>query len=122
MSLILTLGHAYAVAIGDIKKVAAFVETKALPVLQAAKADAPTVEAITALVCPQLANIERVGDAVLGVVIQAIEDAGTAAASGGLNVTLDAALVADIKAILPAIQSALKPVPPVVVTPAPAAA
>ena len=122
MSLILTLGHAYAVAIGDIKKVAAFVETKALPVLQAAKADAPTVEAITALVCPQLANVERVGDAVLGVVIQAIEDAGTAAASGGLNVTLDAALVADIKAILPAIQSALKPVPPVVVTPAPAAA
>jgi len=47
MSLILTLGHAYAVAIGDIKKVANFVETKALPVLQAAKADAPTVEAIT---------------------------------------------------------------------------
>ena len=122
MSLILTLSHAYAVAIGDIKRVASFVETKALPVLQAAKADAPTVEAITALVCPQLANVERVGDAVLGVVIQAIEDAGTAAASGGLNVTLDAALVADIKAILPAIQSALKPVPPAVVAPAPAAA
>ena len=122
MSLILTLGHAYAVAIGDLKKAATFVETKALPALQKLEVEAPTIEAITALVSPQLANIERVGDAVLGVVIQAIEDAGTAAASGGLNVTLDAALVADIKAILPAIQSALKPVPPVVVTSAPAAA
>ena len=78
MSLITTLSHAYAVAISDIKKVATFVETKALPVLQAVKADAPTVEAVTALVCPQLANIERVGEAVLGVVIQAIEDAGAA--------------------------------------------
>ena len=111
MSLILTLGHAYAVAIGDIKKVASFVETKALPVLQAAKADAPTVEAITALVCPQLANVERVGEAVLGVVIQAIEDAGAAAGAGGMSVSLDAALVADTK-----------PVPPAGVAPAPAAA
>jgi len=83
MSLILTLGHAYAVAIGDLKKAATFVETKALPALQAVKADAPTVEAITALVCPQLANVERVGEAVLGVVIQAIEDAGAAAGAGG---------------------------------------
>ncbi len=122
MSLITTLSHAYAVAIGDLKKAATFVETKALPALQELEVEAPTIEAITALVSPQLANIERMGDAVLGVVIQAIEDAGTAAASGGLNVTLDAALVADIKAILPAIQSALKPVPPAVVAPAPAAA
>ena len=121
MSLILPLGHAYAVAIGDIKKVATFVETKALPVLQAAKADAPTVEAITALVCPQLANVERVGDAVLGVVIQAIEDAGAAVGAGGMSVSLDAALVADIKAILPAIKTAAKPIPPAVVAAAPVA-
>ena len=122
MSLITTLSHAYAVAISDIKKVANFVETRALPVLEAVKADAPAVEAVTALVCPQLANIERVGEAVLGVVIQAIEDAGTAVGAGGLNVSLDAALVADIKAILPAIKAAAKPVPPAVVAPAPAAA
>ena len=122
MSLILTLGHAYAVAIGDIKKVATFVETKALPALQKLEVEAPTIEAITALVSPQLANIERVGDAVLGVVIQAIEDAGAAAGAGGMSVSLDAALVADIKAILPAIKAAAKPVPPAVVVPAPVAA
>jgi hypothetical protein len=113
MSLITTLGHAYSVAVTDLKKAAAFVENKALPVLEKVHADAPTVEAITALVCPQVANIERVGDAVLGEVIAALEAAGAAVAAGGLNVTLDAALVADVKAIAPAVKAAAKPVPPV---------
>jgi len=36
-----------------------------LPALQKLEVEAPTIEAITALVSPQLANIERVGDAVL---------------------------------------------------------
>ena len=56
---------------------------------------------------PRLANIERVGFAVLGVVIKAIEDAGAAAGSNDLNVTLDAHLVSDIKAISPAVKVAL---------------
>ena len=55
-------------------------------------------------------------------VIQAIEDAGAAVGAGGMSVSLDAALVADIKAILPAIKAAAKPVPPAVVAPALAAA
>jgi hypothetical protein len=116
MSLITNLGHAYATAIGDLKKLANFVETKALPILETAKADAPTIEAITGLVSPQLVNIERTGEAVLGVVIQAIEDAGTAAGAGGLSVSLDAALVADIKAIMPTVKAAAKPVAPTLAT------
>jgi hypothetical protein len=40
-----------------------------------------------------------VGFAVLGVVIKALDDAGTAAGASGLNVSLDAQLVADIKSI-----------------------
>jgi len=62
---------------------------------------------VTALVDPQEANIERAGFAVLGVVIKAIEDAGAAAGANGLNVTLDAQLVADIKAIAPAVKGAV---------------
>lgn len=38
---------------------------------------------MTALVSPQAANIERVGFAVFGIVIEAIEDAGTAAGASG---------------------------------------
>ena len=55
----------------------------------------------------QAANIERAGFAVLGVVIKAIEHAGAAVGANGLNVTLDAQLVADIKSIAPAVKGAL---------------
>jgi hypothetical protein len=43
--------------------------------------------------------------AVLGVVINAVDDAGAAAGANGLNVTLDAQLVADIKAIAAAVKA-----------------
>jgi hypothetical protein len=59
---------------------------------------------VTAL-SPQAANIERVGFAVLGVVIKAIDDAGAAAGANGLNLSLDAQLVADIKSIAPVVKS-----------------
>ena len=75
--------------------------------LKKAQAVSSTIEAVTALVSPQAANIERAGFAVLGVVIKAIEDAGAAAGANGLNVTLDAQLVADIKAIAPAVKGAV---------------
>ena len=51
--------------------------------------------------------VERAGFAVLGVVINAINAAGAAAGANGLNVTLDAQLVADIKAIAAEVKGAL---------------
>jgi hypothetical protein len=48
-----------------------------------------TIEAVTALVSPQAANIERAGFEVLGVVIKALDDANAGASANGLNVTLD---------------------------------
>src|SRR5215471_13055906 len=62
--------HALAAAASDVVKVAKFVEQSVLPVLKKAQADPPTIEAVTALVSPQAANIERVGFAVLGLVDQ----------------------------------------------------
>ncbi len=110
MSLITSLQHAYAVGIQDLIKVKNTIEKTVLPAMVKAEASAPTIEAITALVSPAAANIERTGFAVLGVVIKAIEDANTAAAAGGVSISLDAALVADIKAIMPAVKSAAPPV------------
>jgi hypothetical protein len=52
-----------------------------------------------------------VGFAVLGVVIKAIEDDGAAVGANGLNVTLDAQLVADVKSIALAVKAAV-PVTP----------
>ena len=43
----------------------------------------------------------------LGVVIRAMDDANAVAGAKGLNVTLDAQLVADIKAIAPAVKGAV---------------
>ena len=106
MHLLNSVEHALASAASDVVKVAKFVEQSVLPVLKKAQADAPTIEAVTALISPQAANIERVGFAVLGLVIKAIDDAGAVAGSNGLNITLDAALVADIKSIASVVKGA----------------
>ena len=100
MITITTLEHAFASAASDVVKVARFVETKVLPELLRVQADSATVEAVANLVSPQAANIERVGFAVLGTVIKAVQDAQKAAGAGGLNVALDADLVADVKSIM----------------------
>src|SRR5215813_9487972 len=106
-ALLNSIEHALASAASHLIKVAKFVEQSVLAVLKKAQADAPTIEAVTTLVSPQAANIERVGFAVLGLVIKAIDDAGTAAGANGLNVTLDAQLVADIKSIAPVVKGAV---------------
>ena len=106
-TLISSVEHALAVAASDTVKVAKFVETSVLPVLKSAQANASTIEAVTALVNPQAANVERVGFAVLGVVIKAIDDAGTAVTANGLNVTLDSQLIVDIKSIAAAVKGAV---------------
>ena len=62
--------------------------------------------------------MERAGFAVLGVVINAIDAAGAAAGANGLNVTLDAQLVADIKVIASSVKAAV----PVAAAPATKAA
>jgi hypothetical protein len=108
-ALITSVEHALATAASDTVKVAKFVETSVLPVLKSAQANESMIESVTALISPSAANIERAGFAVLGVVINALDAAGSAASANGLNVTLDAQLVADIKAIAAAVKSALSP-------------
>ena len=104
-TLLSSVDHSLAAAASDGVKVTKFVEQKIPPAMK--QAEAPTIEAVTALVSPQAANIERVRFAVLGLVIKAIDDAGTAAGANGLNVTLDAQIVGDIKSIASAVKSAV---------------
>ena len=106
-ALITNVEHAFAIAAQDVVKTAKFVETSVLPVLKSAQANQSTIESITSLVDPNAANIERAGFAVLGVVINALDAAGTAAGANGLNVSFDAQLVADIKAIAGAVKGAV---------------
>ena len=96
-ALISSVEHSFAIEASDRVKAAKLV-------LKKAQADQSTIEAVTSLVSPQAANIERAGFAVPGVIINAIDAAGAAAGANGLNVTLDTQLVADIKAIGPGSQ------------------
>ncbi len=67
-------------------------------------ADLPAIEAITNLVAPGAAAVEVTAFNVFGVIAVAVEAAGDAANANGLSVTLDTALIGDIKAAIVAIK------------------
>jgi len=92
--------HFFATVAADIVKGARVV---ASVMIKAEKAE-PESEALTALYFPQAVELERGAFALLGVAAQAVSDAGNAAEANGVNVTLDAQLVADIKVLIQAIE------------------
>jgi hypothetical protein len=63
---------------------------------------APVIEAFL----PGSTKAITVGNTILDQVAQAVEDAGSAAGSGGLSVTLDQAVVNDVKSVIAAAKSA----------------
>jgi hypothetical protein len=98
------IGHFFATVAGDIVKGAKAVATVMLKVQQAE----PEVEALSSLLFPQAVELERGAFALLGMAAQAVTETGDAAAANGINLTLDAQLVADIKALIPAIEQYAK--------------
>lgn len=108
------IGHFFAAVAGDIVKGARAV---ASVMVKVGKAE-PEVEAITGLFFPEAVALERGAFALLGMAAHAVSEAGDVAAANGLNITLDAQFVADIKALIPAIEQYAKTVG--VAKPAPA--
>jgi len=109
MNLITTTEHAFASAAKEIVAAAKFIQSSVLPLLTKTSTEASTIEAVTGLVSPAAANIERAAFAVLGVVIKTISDGSQAVLANGLSVQLDATLVADIKAVMSAVKSQAAP-------------
>jgi hypothetical protein len=70
---------------------------------------APTVEAVSELIVPGSGRIEALAMDAFGAVVHGVKSAGDAASANGVSVTLDAQLIADIKAILPAVEAFLHP-------------
>jgi hypothetical protein len=66
---------------------------------------APTIEGLTALAAPEFVAVEQLAFNAFGVIANAVEAAGPAAASNGLSISLDQTLINDVKAILPAVKS-----------------
>jgi hypothetical protein len=104
MSFITSAEHAFAVAIADLKQGGKIVTGTVLPILQRLHADAAAIEQVSAAISPSLVNIERVGDAALGKIIQLILDGNTAAVTG-LTAALGVQIVNDAKAIAPAVKA-----------------
>jgi len=94
------VGHFFATVAADIVKGA---RVAASVMIKAEKVE-PEAEALTAVFFPKAVELERGAFALLGVAAQAVSDAGDAAEANGVNVTLDAQLVADIKALIQAIE------------------
>src|SRR5579864_8308893 len=67
-------------------------------------ANAPVIEAVTALIDPAAVAIEQAAFALFGTAMQAIQAADQAALANGLNVQLDVATITDLKALAPAVE------------------
>jgi hypothetical protein len=98
------IGHFFATVAGDIVKGARAV---ASVMLKAQKAE-PEIEALGSLIFPQAVELERGAFALLGLAAQAVSETGDAAAVNGINITLDQQLIADIKALIVAIEAYAK--------------
>ncbi len=119
-NLITTVEHSLASGVQKVHDLGMWILHVGKPALEKIEASAATIEAITGLISPAAASIERVGAALLGRALKAIDSIEAAEAAGGVNITLDAAMIADLKAILPIIKEHAPPVVAVVPTPTPA--
>ncbi len=77
-------------------------------VLGKIEADAPEITALVELAFPTAGQIETTSLAVLEAIATAVEGAGAAAGANGLTVSLDQAVITDVKAILPTLQKLAK--------------
>jgi hypothetical protein len=98
------IGHFFATVAGDIVKGARAV---AGVMGKIGKAE-PEIEVISSLFFPQAVALERGAFALLGLAAQAVKEAGDAAEAKGVNLVLDQQLIADIKALIVAIEEYAK--------------
>jgi hypothetical protein len=101
-----SIGHFFATVAADIVKGA----RAAASIMSKAEKIEPEVEALTGVLFPQAVELERAGFLLLGMAAQAVSETGDVAANNGLNITLDQQLVADIKALIAAIEQYAKTV------------
>jgi hypothetical protein len=79
---------------GDAVKVASFVEN-----------NSTEITALAALAGPGASTVTNVALGLLNTVITAVKGAGDAASTNGLSVSLDAAAIAEVKAVIKAIEA-----------------
>lgn len=103
-----SLEHAYAVALNDIVKAARAVANAVSTLIKAE----PEVEALSAVIYPQAVPIERAAFAALGVLAKVAAEIGAIDTGKDVSVQISGQLLADIKALLPAVKGTIASVKP----------
>lgn len=105
--------------VSDFKKDAGAVKTFILKIAGEAPAvvatiatDEAKVENLVEAFFPASTTVFAVGDTIIDLVAQAVEDSGPAAGANGLSVSFDQKIVADIKAVIAAAKNAKAAVTP----------
>ena len=92
----------------DVKNFLIKVATDAPAVVTKVLTDAEALEPVLNAFVPGAAAAETLANNLLNAVAQAVEDAGPAAAGNGLTVSLDQAVVNDVKLVIAAAKAAAK--------------
>jgi hypothetical protein len=110
----------------DVKNFLVKVAGDAPAIVQTVVADESAIAPVIEEFVPGSTTAINVANSLLDKVAQAVEDAGPAATANGLSVSLDQAIVNDIKAVIAAAKAAFAPAasaaPAAKATPAPAKA
>lgn len=99
-----SIGHFFASVAQDVVKFS----KAAAPVIAKIESSEQTVELLSGLVFPEAVLFERGAYALLGQAAQAVQDTGSVAGANGLSLILDKQMVADIAALIPAIEAYAK--------------
>jgi hypothetical protein len=89
-------GHAFASLFKDVVTVSKLV----VSALGGIQNEAKLIESLTSLVSPQAAAVEQIAFGALGELIAAVQATETAAGANGVNVSFDASVVTEIRALL----------------------
>jgi len=89
-------GHAFASLFKDVVTVS----KKVVTVLDSMQNEEKLIESLTALVSPQAAAVEQIAFGALGALVAAVQAVETAAGANGVNVTFDASVVTEVKALI----------------------
>jgi hypothetical protein len=89
-------GHAFASLFKDVVTVS----KKVVSALGGIQNEETLIESLTSLVSPQAAAVEQIAFGALGELVAAVQATETAAGANGVNVSFDASVVAEVRALI----------------------
>src|SRR5579859_5968544 len=103
-----SLGHFFTAVGKTVVQGARAIEKDTPEIAKVAEAAKVPVELITSAIFPAAVPFEELAYRYLGSGLQAVHDAGDSVSQGGLNISLDVATIAEMKALIAQLETAAK--------------